>query len=170
MIERVILWSLRNRGIVLFSTVITVVLSIFLMLRTPLDAIPDISDTQVLIEVDWERQDDQITYPMVSKLLSVPRVKNVRVISMQNKALIYAIFEEGTDIYWARSRVLEYISGIELPEGAKVELGPPATSLGWIFMYALVDRTGKFDLASLRAFNDFYLRYRFLKAKVLRMW
>jgi len=129
-----------------------------------LDAIPDISDTQVLIEVDWEGQDpitieDQITYPIVSKLLSVPRVKNVRGISMQNKALIYAIFEEGTDIYWARSRV------IELPEGAKVELGPPATSLGWIFMYALVDRTGNFDLASLRAFNDFYLRL-----KVLRMW
>ena len=132
MIERVILWSLKNRGIILFSTVITVALSVFLMLRTPLDAIPDISDTQVLIEVDWEGQDpitieDQITYPMVSKLLSVPRVKNVRGISMQNKALIYAIFEEGTDIYWARSRVLEYISGIELPEGAKVELGPPAT-------------------------------------------
>jgi Putative silver efflux pump len=89
------------------------------MLRTPLDAIPDISDTQVLIEVDWEGKDpitieDQITYPMVSKLLSVPRVKNVKGISMQNKALIYAIFEEGTDIYWARSRV------IELPEGAKV--------------------------------------------------
>jgi len=170
MIEKGILWSLRNRGIVLFSTVITVALSVFLMLRTPLDAIPDISDTQVLIEVDWEGQDpttieDQITYPMVSRLLSVPRVKNVRGISMQNKALIYAIFEEGTGIYWARSRVLEYISGIELPEGAKVELGPPATSLGWIFMYALVDRTGKFDLASLRAFNDFYLRYRLLKAK-----
>jgi Cu(I)/Ag(I) efflux system membrane protein CusA/SilA len=147
MIEKVILWSLKNRGIVLFSTVITVALSVFLMLRTPLDAIPDISDTQVLIEVDWEGQDpitieDQITYPMVSRLLSVPRVKNVRGISMQNKALIYAIFEEGTDIYWARSRVLEYISAIELPEGAKVELGPPATSLGWIFMYALVDRTG----------------------------
>jgi Cu(I)/Ag(I) efflux system membrane protein CusA/SilA len=158
MIEKVILWSLKNRGIVLFSTVITVALSVFLMLRTPLDAIPDISDTQVLIEVDWEGQD-----PM--KLLSVPRVKNVRGISMQNKAFIYAIFEEGTDIYWARSRVLEYISGIELPEGAKVELGPPATSLGWIFMYALVDRTGKFDLASLRALNDFYLRYRLLKAK-----
>jgi Cu(I)/Ag(I) efflux system membrane protein CusA/SilA len=120
MIEKVILWSLKNRGIVLFSTVITVALSVFLMLRTPLDAIPDISDTQVLIEVDWEGQD-----PM--KLLSVPRVKNVRGISMQNKALIYAIFEEGTDIYWARSRVLEYISGIEIPEGAKVELGPPAT-------------------------------------------
>jgi len=102
----------RNRGIVLFSTVITVALSVFSMLRTPLDAIPDIFDTQVLIEVDWEGQDpitieDQITYPMVSNLLSVPRVKNVRGISMQNKALIYAIFEEGTDIYWARSRVLE---------------------------------------------------------------
>ena len=112
MIEKGILWSLRNRGIVLFSTVITVALSVFLMLRTPLDAIPDISDTQVLIEVDWEGQDpitieDQITYPMVSNLLSVPRVKNVRGISMQNKALIYAIFEEGTDIYWARNRVLE---------------------------------------------------------------
>jgi Putative silver efflux pump len=132
MIEKVILWSLKNRGIVFFSTVITVALSVFLMLRTPLDAIPDISDTQVLIEVDWEGQDPitieyQITYPMVSTLLSVPRVKNVRGISMQNKALIYAIFEEGTDIYWAMSRVLEYISGIELPEGAKVELGPPAT-------------------------------------------
>ncbi|MFZ8834807.1 MAG: efflux RND transporter permease subunit [Candidatus Caldipriscus sp.] len=113
MIEKIILWSLKNRGIVLFSTVITVALSVFLMLRTPLDAIPDISDTQVLIEVDWEGQDpitieDQITYPMVSTLLSVPRVKNVRGISMQNKALIYVIFEERTDIYWARSRVLEY--------------------------------------------------------------
>ncbi len=120
--EKIILWSLKNRGIVLFSTVITVALSVFLMLKTPLDAIPDISDTQVLIEVDWEGQDpitieDQITYPMVSRLLSVPRVKNVRGISMQNKALIYAIFEGGTDIYWARSRVLEYISGIATRRG-----------------------------------------------------
>lgn len=170
MIEKLILWSLRNRGTVLFFTFISVIFSVFLMLRTPLDAIPDISDTQVLIEVYWEGQDpmtieDQVTYPTVSKLLSVPKVKSVRGISMQNKALIYVIFEDGTDIYWARSRVLEYTSALDLPEGTRFELGPPATSLGWIFMYALVDRSGRFDLASLRAFNDFYLRYRLLKAK-----
>ncbi len=170
MIERVILWSLRNRQIVLFFTLMMSVVSFFMMLRTPLDAIPDISDTQVLIEVDWEGQDPmtieaQITYPMVSKLLSVPKVKSVRGTSMPNKALIYVIFEDGTDIFWARSRVLEYISNLDLPEGASVELGPPASSLGWIFMYALVDRSNKFDLAYLRAFNDFYLRYRLLKAK-----
>ncbi len=167
--DRFIGWVLRNPFLTLFTVAFTVLLGVVLMVRTPLDAIPDISDTQVIIEVRWDGQDpstveDQITYPLVSAMLSVPRTKAVRGFSMPNKSLIYVIFEDGTDMYWARSRVLEYLSGITLPEGAQVKLGPDATALGWVFMYALVDTSGRHDLASLRSFNDFYLRYLLLEA------
>ncbi len=162
--DRIVRWVLDNPFLTLSFVGFSVLLGVVAAQRTPLDAIPDISDTQVILEIRWEGQDpatveDQITYPVVSSMLSVPKAKVVRGYSMPNKALIYVIFEDGTDMYWARSRVLEYLSSLSLPEGVEVKLGPDATALGWVFMYALVDTSGKNDLASLRTFNDFYLRY-----------
>ncbi len=167
--RKIVNWVLENPFLTLFMVFFVVLLGIVSIFKTPLDAIPDISDTQVIIEARWDGQDpstieDQITYPLVSAMLSVPKTKAVRGYSMPNKSLIYIIFEDGTDIYWARSRVLEYLSQINLPEGAYVKLGPDATALGWVFMYALVDTSGKHDLSYLRAFNDFYLKYILLTA------
>ncbi len=161
---RVVRWVLDNPFLTLAFVGFFALLGAVAAQRTPLDAIPDISDTQVILEIRWEGQDpatveDQITYPVVSSMLSVPKAKVVRGYSMPNKALIYVIFEDGTDMYWARSRVLEYLSSLSLPEGVEVKLGPDATALGWVFMYALVDTSGKNDVAYLRTFNDFYLRY-----------
>lgn len=167
--KKIVSWVLENPFLTLFIVFFFVLLGIVSIFKTPLDAIPDVSDTQVIIEARWDGQDpstieDQITYPIVSKMLSVPKAKAVRGYSMPNKSLIYVIFEDGTDIYWARSRVLEYLSQINLPEGAYVKLGPDATALGWIFMYALVDTSGRHDLSYLRSFNDFYLKYILLTA------
>ncbi|MEO0163798.1 MAG: CusA/CzcA family heavy metal efflux RND transporter [candidate division WOR-3 bacterium] len=167
--DKLIRWVLKNPFLTLTLTAFLILLGVITVYRTPLDAVPDISDTQVIIEARWEGQDpttieDQITYPIVSAMLSAPRTKAVRGFSMPNKSLIYVIFEDGTDIYWARSRVLEYLSGINLPEGVSLRLGPDATALGWVFMYALVDTSGKYDLSFLRTFNDFYLRYKILSA------
>ncbi len=167
--DKLIRWVLKNPFLTLTLTAFLVLLGVITVYRTPLDAIPDISDTQVIIEAKWEGQDpttveDQVTYPIVSAMLSAPKTKAVRGFSMPNKSLIYVIFEDGTDIYWARSRVLEYLSGISLPEGVSLRLGPDATALGWVFMYALVDTSGKNDISFLRTFNDFYLRYRILSA------
>ena len=136
------------------------------MRHVPLDAIPDLSDTQVIVFSRWDRSpdilEDQVTYPIVTALLGAPKVKAIRGFSDFGYSYVYVIFEDGTDLYWARSRVLEYLSKIlpRLPEGVRTELGPDATSVGWVYQYALVDRTGQHDLAELRSLQDWYLRYR----------
>ena len=129
------------------------------------DAIPDLSDTQVIIYSRWDRSpdivEDQVTYPIVTAMLGAPKVKAVRGFSDFGYSYVYVIFEDGTDLYWARSRTLEYLSGVlpRLPQGVRTELGPDATGLGWVYQYALVDRSGKHSLAELRSYQDWYLRY-----------
>ena len=135
------------------------------MKHAALDAIPDLSDTQVIVYSRWDRSpdivEDQVTYPIVTAMLGAPHVKAVRGFSDFGYSYVYVIFEDGTDIYWARSRTLEYLSGVlsSLPQGVKTELGPDATGLGWIFQYALVDTSGRHSLAELRSYQDWYLRY-----------
>ena len=136
------------------------------MRRIPLDAIPDLSDPQVIIYTEWQGRspnlvEDQITYPIVSAMLAGPHVTSVRGLSDYGFSYVYVIFDEGTDIYWARSRVLEYMSKIagKLPEGISPQLGPDATGVGWAFEYALVDKTGQHDLSQLRALQDWFLRF-----------
>ena len=165
MINRIIEFSARNKFIVLTLTVLAVLMGWWSMKHVPLDAIPDLSDTQVIIYSRWDRSPDiienQVTYPIVTAMLGAPRVKAVRGFSDFGYSFVYVIFEDGTDIYWARSRTLEYLSPVlqRLPQDAKTELGPDATGLGWIFQYALVDRTGKHSLAELRSCQDWYMRY-----------
>jgi copper/silver efflux system protein len=132
----------------------------------PLDAIPDLSDVQVIIYTEWPGRspdivEDQVTYPIVANLLSAPKVTTVRGESMFGFSFVYVLFEDGTDIYWARSRVLEYMNGIQgkLPEGVTPVIGPDATGVGWVYQYALMDDTGGHNLAEIRSFNDWYLRY-----------
>ncbi len=166
MIERLIEWSARNRFLVVIFTLFAVAGGIYALQRTPLDAIPDLSDVQVIVYTDWEGRspdlvEDQITYPISTKFIAAPKVKFVRGESMFGKSFVYVIFEDGTDIYWARSRVVEYLNGVRgsLPEGVNPVIGPDATGVGWVFEYALVDDTGKHDLAELRSFQDWHLRY-----------
>lgn len=166
MIERLIEWSARNRFLVLFFTVFAVAAGVYGIRQTPLDALPDLSDVQVIVYTDWEGRspdlvEDQVTYPISSKFIAAPKVKFVRGESMFGKSFVYVIFEDGTDIYWARSRVIEYLNSVRgsLPEGANPVIGPDATGVGWVFEYALVDDTGKHDLAELRSFQDWNLRY-----------
>ena len=135
--------------------------------NTPLDAIPDLSDVQVIVSTDWEDRspniiEDQITYPIVTQLLSAPKVKAVRANSFYGSSLVYVIFEDGTDLYWARSRVLEYLSGMagKLPPGVAPQLGPDATGVGWALEYALIDKTGKHSLADLRTLQDWQVQYQ----------
>ena len=135
-------------------------------MRTPLDAIPDLSDVQVIVYTEWEGRspdlvEDQITYPISTRFIAAPKVKFVRGESMFGKSFIYVIFQDGTDIYWARSRVIEYLSAVRgmLPEGVNPVIGPDATGVGWVFEYALVDKSGKNNLAELRSFQDWHLRY-----------
>src|SRR6516162_6539040 len=166
MIERIIEFSARNKFLVLIFTVVAVAAAIHWMRQMPLDAIPDLSDTQVIIYSRWDRSpdimEDQVTYPIVTAMLGAPHIKAVRGFSDFGFSYVYVIFEDGTDIYWARSRTIEYLSKIlpRLPEGVRTEIGPDATSVGWVYQYALVDRTGKNDLAQLRAFQDWNLRYQ----------
>ncbi|MCX7915685.1 MAG: CusA/CzcA family heavy metal efflux RND transporter, partial [Verrucomicrobiae bacterium] len=162
--ERIIEWSARNRFMVLMAVGALTLSGIYAMRQTPLDAIPDLSDVQVIVFTQWEGRspdlvEDQITYPIISKLVAAPRVKVVRGFSFFGYSFVYVIFEEGTDIYWARSRVTEYLQGMDLPLGVTPVLGPDASGVGWAFQYALVDRSGKHDLAELRAFQDWHLRY-----------
>jgi Cu(I)/Ag(I) efflux system membrane protein CusA/SilA len=165
MVERVIEFSARNRILVLLLTSVAVVAALWTLRHIPLDAIPDLSDTQVIIYSRWDRSpdiiEDQVTYPITTALLGAPRVKAVRGFSDFGYSYVYVIFEDGTDLYWARSRVLEYLSKIlpRLPEGVRTEIGPDATSVGWVYQYALVDRSGKRSLADLRSLQDWYLRY-----------
>ena len=135
------------------------------MKHVPLDAIPDLSETQVIIYSRWDRSpdivEDQVTYPIVTAMLGAPGVRTVRGFSDFGYSFVYVIFEEGTDIYWARSRTQEYLSAVlpRLPQGVQTELGPDATGLGWVFQYVLVDTTGQQSLAELRSYQDWYLRY-----------
>ncbi|HEY6911077.1 MAG TPA: efflux RND transporter permease subunit, partial [Myxococcales bacterium] len=165
MIRSIIAFSARNRGIVLAAVVVALFGAYWSAKNIPLDALPDLSDTQVIVYSRWDRSpdivEDQVTYPIASALLGTPRVKAVRGFSDFGYSYVYVIFEDGTDLYWARSRVLEYMSKIQgaLPSGVKTELGPDATSVGWVFQYALVDRSGKHTTDELRSYQDWFLRY-----------
>jgi Cu(I)/Ag(I) efflux system membrane protein CusA/SilA len=166
MIERLIDWSARNKFFVFLLSTLAIAFGIFGIYQTPLDAIPDLSDVQVIVYTDWEGRspglmEDQVTYPISSLFIAAPKVKFVRGESMFGKSFVYVIFEDGTDIYWARSRVLEYLNSIRgsLPEGVNPVLGPDATGVGWVFEYALMDDSGKHDLAELRSLQDWNLRY-----------
>jgi len=166
LLERIIETSARNAFLVILLTLFGVAAGLWALTRTPLDAIPDLSDAQVIVYTDWEGRspdlvEDQITYPITTKFIAAPQVKFVRGESMFGKSFVYVIFEDGTDIYWARSRVIEYLNSVRgaLPEGANPVIGPDATGVGWVFEYALVDKTGKHSLAELRSLQDWHLRY-----------
>lgn len=165
MIQRIIEFSAKNKLAVLLLTGAACIVGCWAMLTMPLDATPDVSDTQVIIYSHWDRSpdivEDQVTYPIVTAMLGAPKVKAVRGFSDFGYSYVYVIFEDGTDLYWARSRIMEYLSSVapRLPEGVKTELGPDATSVGWIYQYALVDSSGKHSLADLRSYQDWYLSY-----------
>jgi Cu(I)/Ag(I) efflux system membrane protein CusA/SilA len=166
MINKIIAWSVRNRFFVLLGTLLAVVWGVFALNHIPLDALPDLSDVQVIVFSEWSGRspdlvEDQVTYPIVTAMIAAPKVKVVRGYSFFGLSFVYIIFQDGTDIYWARSRTLEYLSKItgSLPEGVNPVLGPDATGVGWGFEYALVDKSGKNSLADLRTFQDWYLRY-----------
>jgi len=165
-IARIIDWSIDNRFMVLMLAVILVGLGVYAVRNTPLDALPDLSDVQVIIKTSYPGQapqvvEDQVTYPMATAMLSVPKAVNVRGYSFFGDSYVYVIFEDGTDLYWARSRVLEYLSQVtsKLPDEAKPELGPDATGVGWVYEYALVDRSGGHDLSQLRSLQDWFLKF-----------
>ncbi|HSB21325.1 MAG TPA: CusA/CzcA family heavy metal efflux RND transporter [Anaeromyxobacteraceae bacterium] len=165
MIKRVIRFSAENRWLVIAATAAALAGAFWTMKNIPLDALPDLSDSQVIVYSRWDRSpdiiEDQVTYPITTALLGAPRVKAIRGFSDFGFSYVYVIFEDGTDIYWARTRVLEYLSKItpQLPQGVTTELGPDATSVGWVFQYALVDRTGKHTTDELRSYQDWFLRY-----------
>ena len=170
MIARVIRWSIDNRFLVLLATLVISAWGVWSVTRTPVDALPDLSDVQVIIRTPYPGQapqivENQVTYPLTTTMLSVPGAKTVRGYSFFGDSYVYVIFEDGTDLYWARSRVLEYLNQVQsrLPGGVTPALGPDATGVGWVYQYALVDRTGKHDLSQLRAIQDWFLKYE-LKA------
>src|SRR2546430_8918612 len=166
MIAKLIRWSIANRFLVLLATLMVTAWGVFSLYRTPLDAIPDLSDVQVIIRTTFPGQatqigENQITYPLTTTMLSVPGAKTVRGYSFFGDSFVYILFEDGTDPYWARSRVLEYLNQVQsrLPPKAKTSLGPDATGVGWVYEYALIDRSGKMDLSQLRALQDWFLKY-----------
>src|SRR5258705_1213070 len=166
LLERITEASARNAFLVIILVVFGIAGGIWAVTKTPLDAIPDLSDVQVIVYTDWEGRspdlvEDQITYPISTRFIAAPKVKFVRGESMFGKSFVYVIFQDGTDIYWARSRVIEYLNSVRgmLPEGVNPVIGPDATGVGWVYEYALVDKTGKNDLAALRSFQDWHLRY-----------
>ncbi|KVV48382.1 cation transporter [Burkholderia territorii] len=170
MIARVIRWSIHNRFLVLLATVLIMAWGVYSVTQTPLDALPDLSDTQVIIKATYPGKapqviEDQVTYPLTTTLLGVPGAKAIRGYSSFGQAFVYVLFDDRTDQYWARSRVLEYLNQVQsrLPPGATVSLGPDATGVGWVYEYALVDKTGHHDLGQLRALNDWFLKFE-LKA------
>src|SRR5437867_1848255 len=170
MIAKLIRWSIANRFLVLLATLMVTAWGVWSLYRTPLDAIPDLSDVQVIIRTTFPGQapeivENQITYPLTTTMLSVPGAKTVRGYSLFGDSFVYILFEDGTDPYWARSRVLEYLNQVQsrLPPQAKTALGPEATGVGWVYEYALIDRSGKMDLSQLRALQDWFLKYE-LKA------
>ncbi|MGP8237188.1 MAG: efflux RND transporter permease subunit [Limisphaerales bacterium] len=166
LLERIIEASARNAFLVIILALFGVTGGLWALMHTPLDAIPDLSDVQVIVYTDWDGRspdlvEDQITYPISTKFIAAPKVKFVRGESMFGKSFVYVIFEDGTDIYWARSRVIEYLNSVRgtLPEGVNPVIGPDATGVGWVYEYALVDKTGKHNLAELRSLQDWHLRY-----------
>ncbi|MHB1272629.1 MAG: efflux RND transporter permease subunit [Rhodanobacter sp.] len=166
MIAAIIRAAIRNRLLVLIGALLLAIWGVWAGLHMPLDALPDLSDTQVVVQTSWPGQapqviEDQVTYPVSTTMLSVPEVKAVRAYSAFGVSFVYVIFHDGTDLYWARSRVLEYLSQVRdrLPRGVNPTMGPDATGLGWVYEYALVDRSGTLDLGQLRALQDWYLRY-----------
>ena len=166
LLERIIEASARNYFLVFILVIFGIAGGVWALMRTPLDAIPDLSDVQVIVYTDWEGRspdlvEDQITYPISTKFIAAPKVKFVRGESMFGKSFVYVIFQDGTDIYWARSRVIEYLNSVRgsLPEGVNPVIGPDATGVGWVYEYALVDKTGKHNLAELRSLQDWHLRY-----------
>ena len=160
MITNVINWSIANRMLVLLLTAILLIFGAYSLRTTPVDAIPDLSDVQVIVKTSYPGQapqvvEDQVTYPLTTAMLSVPGAVTVRGYSFFGDSYVYVIFEDKTDLYWARSRVLEYLSQVsaDLPATAKPQLGPDATGVGWVYLYALADRTGQHDLSQLRSFS-----------------
>ncbi len=171
MLERIVDFSARNRFLVIILAAAAVLGAVYCLNNIPLDAVPDLSDTQVIIYSKWDRSpdiiEDQVTYPIVTSLLGAPKVKAIRGLSDFGFSYVYVIFEDGTDIYWARSRVLEYLNKTvsKLPQGVTTEIGPDATSVGWVFQYALVDKTGKHSASELRSFQDWNLKYHIQSVK-----
>src|SRR5512140_154243 len=166
MLKRIIAWSVNNRLIVTLFTIAAIAGGVYAVKETPLEALPDLSDVQVIVQADYSEQaprivEDQVTYPIAAEMLKVPGARTVRGYSFFGVSFVYVIFEDGTDLYWARSRVLEYMNGIKgkLPASVTPTLGPDATGLGWVYQYALEDTTGRLDLAQLRGVQDWYLRY-----------
>ncbi|CAM3182780.1 efflux RND transporter permease subunit [Moritella viscosa] len=166
MIKKIIEWSIHNRVMVLLATLIVLIYGSFVIKNTPIDAIPDLSDVQVIIKTSYPGQapqvvEDQVTYPLTTAMLSVPGAKTVRGYSFFGDSYVYVIFDDGTDMYWARSRVLEYLSQVtpNLPSTAKPALGPDATGVGWVYSYALTDTSGNHDLSQLRSIQDWFLKY-----------
>jgi len=166
MIANLIRWSVGNRFLVLLATLFVVAWVVWAVKTTPIDALPDLSDVQVIIRTPYAGQapqivENQVTYPLATTMLSVPGAKTVRGYSFFGDSYVYVLFEDGTDLYWARSRVLEYLSQVQgrLPAGARPALGPDATGVGWIYQYALVDKSGRHDLAQLRSVQDWFLKY-----------
>src|SRR5512132_520978 len=165
MIKAIIRFSAHNKYLVIAATLVALAGAWWTMKNIPLDALPDQSDTQVIVYSRWDRSpdiiEDQVTYPITTALLGAPKVKAIRGFSDFGFSYVYVIFEDGTDLYWARTRVLEYLSKItqQLPKDVKVELGPDASSVGWVYQYALVDKTGQHSSDELRSFQDWNLRY-----------
>ena len=166
MIAALIRWSITNRFLVLVAAAMISAWGVWSVMKTPLDALPDLSDTQVIIRTTWPGQapqivEDQVTYPLTTTMLSVPGAKTVRGYSFFGDSFVYVLFEDGVDLYWARSRVLEYLNQVQgrLPRNAKAALGPDATGVGWIYQYALIDKSGRHDLGQLRALQDWFLKY-----------
>ncbi len=165
-VERIIAWCALNRFLVLIGLFFAIAAGIYAIRNIPLDAIPDLSDVQVIVFTEWPGRaptivEDQVSYPIVSTLAAAPKVKYARGQSFFGLSFVSVIFEDGTDMYWARSRVLEYLNQVrnQLPENVNPVLGPDATGVGWVYEYALVDDTGKHSLAELRSFQDWTLRY-----------
>ena len=166
MITQIIRWSLANRFLVLLAAVALTAWGVWAAYHTPIDALPDLSDVQVIIRTPYAGQaprivENQVTYPLTTTMLSVPGAKAVRGYSFFGDSYVYVLFEDGTDLYWARSRVLEYLSQVQqrLPAGVQSSLGPDATGVGWIYQYALVDRSGRHDIGQLRAIQDWFLKF-----------
>src|SRR5258705_5632004 len=166
-ISRWIDWCAQNRFLVFTGTLLLVLAGIWSLRRIPLDALPDISDVQVIVHTPWAGQppsliEDQVTYPIVTKLLAAPHVKAVRAQTMFGDSYVFVVFEDGTDLYWGRSRVLEYMQQItgRLPAGVHPVIGPDATGAGWVYEYVVVDRTHQHGIAELRSIQDWYLRYQ----------
>jgi len=164
MIDRIIDFSVRHKPAIFVCVLLGCLLGCWSIATMRVDAIPDLGDTQVIVYSRWDRAADlmesQVTYPIVTAMLGAPHVKAVRGFSDFGYSYVYVIFDDNTDLYWARSRTLEYMSSVlaHLPDGVKTEIGPDATGLGWVFQYALVDTTGKHSLADLRSYQDWYLR------------